>query len=294
MKRILPHLIILTLVGAGAFSGLLSSTVFELADLWFRLSPRQASGDIVIVAIDRKSLDALGPWPWPRRHHARVLDRLREAGVHRIAFDVDFSDRTNAADDQTLANAIGRTAGGVILPVFRQSVAANQQVHKSPYAPFTLGATLGNVNIQLETDGRARRYGLRDDWRGGTVPSLASLLTDDRRQRDGALFVDYGIEPKSIPRLSYIDILDGKFRPEAIKGKTVIIGAMAAELGDQVPVPVHGALSGPLVHALAFESLVQGRDVYGKSALFIVVVAFLLCFSAGRLWGKLSPRIPGA
>ena len=61
MKRILPHLIILILVGAGAFSGLLSSTVFELADLWFRLAPRQASGNIVIVAIDRKSLDGDDP-----------------------------------------------------------------------------------------------------------------------------------------------------------------------------------------------------------------------------------------
>ena len=89
----------------------------------------------------------------------------------------------------------------------------------------------------------------------------------------------------------------GNFHEQAIKGKTVIIGAMAAELGDQLPVPVHGILSGPLVHALAFESLVQGRDTYGKSALFIVIVAFLLSYSAGRLSGKLSwrlgPRTPG-
>ena len=48
---------------------------------------------------------------------------------------------------------------------------------KVALAPFALGATLGNVTIQLETDGRARRYGLRDDWPGGTVPSLASLLS---------------------------------------------------------------------------------------------------------------------
>ena len=82
------------------------------------------------------------------------------------------------------------------------------------------------------------------------------------------------------------------------KDKTVIIGATAAELGDQVPVPVHGALPGPLVHALAFESLVQGRDVHGRTVLFMVIIAFLLCFSAGRLLDeharRTRPRTAGA
>ena len=29
--------------------------------------------DIVIVGIDAQSLAALNEWPWPRRHHARLL-----------------------------------------------------------------------------------------------------------------------------------------------------------------------------------------------------------------------------
>ncbi len=301
MKRILPHLIILTIIGAGTFSGLLSTMVFGLADLSFRLAPRPASGKIVIVAIDRRSLDRLGPWPWPRRHHAKALDQLMAAGAHRIALDIDFSGRTNAADDQALADAIGRATGGVILPVFKQRLAApigkERHVHTSPYAPFTLGARLGTVNVRLEADGSARRYLSSDDWNGRTISSLANLLAGDQTPREGSYFLDYGIQPDSVPRLSYIDVLNGNFHEQAIKGKTVIIGAMAAELGDQLTVPVHGILSGPLVHALAFESLVQGRDTYGKSALFIVIVAFLLSYSAGRLSGKLSwrlgPRTPG-
>jgi CHASE2 domain-containing sensor protein len=295
MKRSFPHLLILALVGAGAASGLLSSLVFGLADSWFRLAPRQASGNIVIVAIDRESLDRFGPWPWPRHLHAGMLDRLGKAGARRIAFDLDVSGRTNAADDQALANAIGQAAGIVILPVFRPGEAADRQTHRSPYAPFTLGATLAAVNVPLGTDGRVRRYTLRDGGQGETVPSLASLLADGQTPRDGAIFVDYGIEPGSVPRLSYSDVLDGNFQRDAINGKNVIIGATATELGDRVTVPVHGALPGPLVHALAAESLVQERHVYGASALFTVILAFLLCYAAGRVFkagGSQADRRP--
>jgi CHASE2 domain-containing sensor protein len=299
MKRILPYLLILFIFGASAVSGLLSGLVNNLTDLSFRLAPRQASGNIVIVAIDRGSLDRLGPWPWPRRHHASVLDRLQAAGAHRIAFDIDFSRRTNATDDQALADAIGRVsdgraANGVILPVFRQGSAAStgnlRPVLTSPYAPFTLGARLGTVNVKLEADGRARRYMSGDDRNGSILPSLASLLASDQTPRAGSFFLDYAIQPDSVPRISYIDILNGAFHPEAIKGKTVIIGATATELGDQLAVPLHGLLSGPVVHALAVESLLQGRSIYGKTFVFIVIGAFLLAFSAGRLLSKFTER----
>ena len=294
MKRILPHLILFSVIGAGAFSGLLSNLIFGLTDLSFRLASRPASGEIVIVAIDRKSLDSLGSWPWPRRHHAKALDRLKSAGAYQIALDIDFSGRTNAADDQALADAIGRANGKVVLPVFKQNAAAStgdeRQVHTSPYAPFTLGARLGTVNLTLEKDGRARRYWSHDEWKGEVIPSLASLLANEQTPRIGSFFVDYGIQPHSIARLSYIDVLNGSFSGDALKGKTVIVGAMAPELGDQLHVPIHGVLSGPLVHALAFESLVQGRNAYTSAVVISLMVAFLLSFFAAKLLGKLSRR----
>ncbi|MCH2000164.1 CHASE2 domain-containing protein, partial [Achromobacter xylosoxidans] len=40
------------------------------------LTGRDISPDIVIVAIDDSSIDALGRWPWRRAVHAALLDRL--------------------------------------------------------------------------------------------------------------------------------------------------------------------------------------------------------------------------
>ncbi len=44
-----------------------------------------------VVAIDQESLARVdSPWPWPRTIHAQLLDRLREAGVAAVVFDVFF------------------------------------------------------------------------------------------------------------------------------------------------------------------------------------------------------------
>jgi adenylate cyclase len=55
---------------------------------------------VVIVAIDQKSEEVLGRWPFPRKHFAAAVDALREAGARVIAFDVNFPqpDQNSALD----------------------------------------------------------------------------------------------------------------------------------------------------------------------------------------------------
>jgi len=52
--------------------------------------PRDPGKGVVIVAIDQKSQDVLGRWPFPRSNFAEVVDVLREAQARVIAFDVNF------------------------------------------------------------------------------------------------------------------------------------------------------------------------------------------------------------
>ena len=84
--------------------------------------PRQASGKIVLVAIDPHSIEFIGVWPWPRRLHADLIDRLESAGVSDIAFDIDFSSPSDPAFDQALVDALQRAGGSVVLPAFMQLV----------------------------------------------------------------------------------------------------------------------------------------------------------------------------
>lgn len=70
---------------------LLSELEARTLDMRFRLrGPRKPSPSIVIVAIDQKSEDVLGRWPFPRTVFADTLNALREAGARVVAFDVGF------------------------------------------------------------------------------------------------------------------------------------------------------------------------------------------------------------
>ena len=43
-----------------------------LADLRFRWLQREATGNVVVVGIDARSIEAIGVWPWPRKLHAQL------------------------------------------------------------------------------------------------------------------------------------------------------------------------------------------------------------------------------
>jgi adenylate cyclase len=57
---------------------------------------RPASGDVVIVAIDERSVREEGRWPWSRARVARLVERLGEGGVRAVGLDVLFSDDDEA------------------------------------------------------------------------------------------------------------------------------------------------------------------------------------------------------
>jgi len=67
-------------------------------DLYQLAHPRQPAAEpIVIVDIDEESLAEIGQWPWPRLEVARMIERLRLAGVVAVGFDITFPepDRTS-------------------------------------------------------------------------------------------------------------------------------------------------------------------------------------------------------
>ena len=50
----------------------------------------EPSPEIIIVAIDQKTLDDLGSWPFSRIHYTRMLDHLVADGARVIGFDITF------------------------------------------------------------------------------------------------------------------------------------------------------------------------------------------------------------
>lgn len=92
-----------------------------LYDAQLRLWRRPAPDDVVIVAIDESSLNAIGRWPWPRDVHARLIARLTEEQARGIAMDVIMAEPSTGRPeaDAALAEALQRN-GRTVLPVLAE------------------------------------------------------------------------------------------------------------------------------------------------------------------------------
>ena len=139
---------LLTALGAAALAILVTlSGVTAPLDAWVydRLvlgAAPEADPRIVVVDIDQKSLAELGRWPWSRRTHAQLVDRLRVAGAKGIAFNILLSEPAlfDPEGDALLARAIGQS-GRVVLPVLAESVQLNgPSVELMPIPEFAASA----------------------------------------------------------------------------------------------------------------------------------------------------------
>ena len=250
------------------------------------MSKRPATGRLVLVEMDPRSLEEIGVWPWPRSIHARIIDRLMAAGVSEIGYDVDFSSRSTPEQDRALAAAIARASGKIILPAFQQrSSAQGADLHThdtQPLADFMKSAQLGNVVFRPSVDGLIRGMSVVVPWKDGDVPAMSALLAGPAAFTQGGFLLDFGIDINSVPRYALVDVLEGRVPPSALKGKKVLVGAAATELGDQHAVPVYGRLHGIELQALAFESLVQGRALHSPRPEAIIIGLLLISLMVGN------------
>ena len=71
---------------------------------------------VVVVDIDEKSVQALGPWPWPRERVAQLLTALDQQGVSLKVVDILFDGQQ--AQDPALRKALTQGAPSVIAQLF--------------------------------------------------------------------------------------------------------------------------------------------------------------------------------
>ncbi|MGB8275804.1 MAG: EAL domain-containing protein [Alphaproteobacteria bacterium] len=257
----------------------------KLLDARFALFGRDATKDMVIVAIDPESLAEYGTWPWPRDYHAEVIEKLLAAGASRIAFDIDFSSVSNPKSDARLARALAVAGDKAVLAAFkqrRQSSAHETGTGTSatlltlPRPEFRNTAHLGSVNVFPDPDGVVRRAQTSDESGDSLLESLPAQLGGIDIESNRSFIIDFGIRPNTIAQVSYADVLAGRYRPEQFANKVVLIGGTAVQLGDHLTVPHWSVLPGVKVLALRYQSLIQGRALHPISPIWVAAGTFLL------------------
>jgi EAL domain-containing protein (putative c-di-GMP-specific phosphodiesterase class I)/CHASE2 domain-containing sensor protein len=234
----------------------------------------KASGDIVVVKIDDESVRAVGRWPWPRKLHAELANKLTKAGAKRIFFDIKFYGKTDAADDSEFVRALDQSKRVTI--GVRGPSGPNGDVGKdqTPLPQFTGHAKLGSINWHYNYQNAVLRVPYAASVAGETIPSFSSLLSG-RRGPVGTQFpVDYSIDPRSIPAISAIDVLSGRVPAAQIRGKDLLVGTTSEAGSDMYFVPGTGKMGGVFIHAIAAETLKTGRPIdLGWLPLYLITLA---------------------
>ena len=86
---------------------LLTKLEGSLLDARFRLRGAiEPSGLVTLVAIDERSIAAIGRWPWSREIVAELIDKTNDLGAGTIGLDIVFSEPQPSASDALLASEL--------------------------------------------------------------------------------------------------------------------------------------------------------------------------------------------
>lgn len=144
------------------------------------------------------------------------------------------------------------------------------------------------MNVRPDAQGRLDSYSYGTVTGGLPRPSLASLIAGASGEVDTQFAIDQSINPATIPAYSFSSLIEAPDDLLAqLRGKKVIVGATAIELGDRYTTSRHSVLPGVVIQALAAETLMQGTDFnnFGYIPSF-VLTALVMLFVGLRMKGR--------
>ena len=243
-------------------------------------------GDVVLVAIDAKTFNDLNRrWPFPRRLHARALDRLSAAGVRAIGYDIQFTEQTDPADDQALVDAAA-AAPHLVLATTEVGLGGSTRIFGGDEVLRQIGARPGNGNFASDADGAIRRVSWSVDGLNTFSVALAEAATGKAVPRasfprHGAP-IDFAGPPGQIRSVSFSDLVEGRVPAAELRGKVAIVGPTAPSLQDVHPTSASRSklMPGAEIQANAFETVRRGLPLSTSSRGINVLLILLLAAAA--------------
>ena len=258
--------------------------------------------NMLVVAVDDKTFSDLQlQWPFPRRWHARAIDRLRRDGARVIVYDVQFTEQTTARDDNALIDAIDR-AHDVVLATAETDEHGGTNVLGGAAALKSIGAQAAASNLPEGRGGVLQRV----EYEHGGLPTLATVaarLVGHPPARSsfpkGGAWIDFHGPPRTIDSVSFSDLVAGRVNPARVRGRIVVVGAASPTLQDVHPTPTSDRLmSGPEIEANAIDSVIRGnplrRTPTWAGLLIVLALGFLPALVSLRLRALVAAAVTPA
>ena len=234
---------------------------------------------VVIIAIDAKSINALGQFPIRRHFYAEAVDRVHRDGARLIVVDVEFIDPTVPAEDDALIKGL-RRAPGTILTTAYPGPHGSSDVLGGADAQRYARVRVASGLFRTYAGATFRRFDVAD---GGltTVPvRVAQALRPGFAAASlGAtpVWIDYVGGPGTFRTVSLASVLDGRVPASVFRGRIAILGATDPTVGD-----VHdysslssSQMSGAEIEANAITTAIEGAPLRGVAGRLAALITFV-------------------
>jgi len=320
---LLPALLAAGLLTLLAGAGFLDTADQTVSDAWYR-DFQTSDGDIVLVGIDQRALEEIGPYEqWGRDIIASAVEYLNDSEDCRpaaIALDVLYTGEKDPDVDAWLAGAAGEYGNVVVACAaqFEDAFVEREDgslyrdrfaiaAFEEPYDALKETAAPGHINVMLDTDGVLRHHLLSFRLADGReVLSMALTAAEKFRDfhglgpverppvdRNGFWYVPFCGGPGDLSEsISVADLLTGEVPADYFAGKIVLIGPYAPGLQDSYVTAADHAqpMYGVEFQANAIQALLWGNykreagEAVQLAVLFCLLLAGFLCFWRRPVW----------
>lgn len=257
-----------------------------------------ARDDILIAAIDDKSLQEIGRWPWDRKVFAALFDRLDQAYV--VGVDVAFFESSDNESDSILADSIKENSR-VIIPVeyTKYSREGHDIIGEDILMPLDIlyenALDVGYINVLTDKDGvsRAVNLNVKGDFESFASAVYMHYTGEEYSDKKTRYIVNFVGNPGSFKYYSISDIILGNVKSDEFNDKIVLVGATSPDLHDDYFVPTSNgkAMPGVEMHANTIQTMLDETQLDKASDILTIVSIILACVIAGYLYIKFGPLI---
>ena len=210
-----------------------------LYDHLMRLQGFRATQNIVIVAIDDRTIRDMGGWPLHRRQYGKLLELLDHDCCRPQAIGIDLLFLDSTDDDVELAQNLKQHASVLPLAFKTEDDSVTTLTAQLPVTPLNQAATLAHINLSFDADGVIRGIQTTEQsWphfalalhAKGNPPSKLNNTQNEGYRRFRM------VDPRvGFPVISLSDALTSNASRSLLKDKFVLIGVTAPSLGDRYP-----------------------------------------------------------
>lgn len=264
---------------------------------------------IVAIAIDQKSLQEYGQFPWRRDRYVPFLQTLAKSNPAAIGLDIKFVDP--GAGDDRFAQAIDENGkvvlarawddkGNALVPVPELSEVATNQ---------------GHISRQVDVDGITRKAAI---WINGSTDSigglgLAMIEVYNLNHPDNQISLPQPIKDRPFQNVwinwpgrvkssstdgsqtfpttySFVDVAEGRIDRSIFADKFVLVGFTATGLADPLRTPYNTEppTSGVYFHAAVIDNLINNRLLQRMPVAAEIWLLILIGFATSWLLFKLN------